>query len=104
MWHDTSWDKNGGNVIKYMSGEFDHLHTEQPHIELFYRRFSLSSKKLSNVATELSLRDDQVGQLEAAIRDVGGELQKAQPKYPVISEGLKILRDFLIQVAGRAAG
>jgi len=53
---------------------------------------------------ELGLPHDAAERLEKTIRDVQAELQKDQPRHPVVSEGLKTVRDFVVGALGNAAG
>lgn len=57
-----------------------------------------------NRRMEWGLAQGQAEQLERAVRDVQSELQKSQPRHPVVSEGLKAIRDFVVGALGNAAG
>lgn len=53
---------------------------------------------------ELGLASDQAESLEAAVRDVQTELKNSQPRHPVILEGLKTVKDVVINALGNAVG
>jgi hypothetical protein len=54
-----------------------------------------------NRRAELAKHDRE--QLENAIQSVKQEAQKAEPKHPMISEGLKIVRDIAVKAAATSA-
>jgi hypothetical protein len=74
---------------------------------------NISANDLSGVTTlvddilrrrgELGLPPEQQAQLEKATADVKGELEKKEPKKPVVSAGLKMIREIAVKTATSSA-
>jgi hypothetical protein len=85
-----------------IAGDNAFVHAEQTINDLSAIRAVLD--EIMSRRAEWGLAHDQAEQIQRAIREVQNELKQSQPRHPMVSEGLKTVRDFVVGALGNATG